>query len=813
MSEPISQQAGEKVRWRLRLTGTVQGVGFRPFVFRLASELGLAGWVANTPAGAEIEIEGPRAFLEEFAKRLRAELPPLASILSCEREILAPEGATAFSIRTSETQGTPTALVLPDVATCADCLRELKDPQDRRYRYPFINCTNCGPRYSIILALPYDRPNTTMSEFLMCPACRAEYEDPRHRRFHAQPNACPVCGPHLRLLDTQGQELAQRDEALLRAADALLAGQIIALKGIGGFQLLVDATNEAAVRRLRQRKRREEKPFALMAPSIDVVRKLCLCTPVEEALLRSPEAPIVILERAPSADSVVAPSVAPGNPSLGFMLPYSPLHYLFLEMVQRPIVATSGNLTDEPICTSTSEALERLAGVADLFLTHNRPIARYVDDSVVRVLAGRPVVLRRARGYAPLPVARLPRPRSGVVAFGAHLKNTIALAVDRNIVLSQHIGDLDTEPALRAHERTVNALAELYSVTLTHAVCDAHPDYASTLVAERFLQPTQDFPRSTHPPRRAEGESTKIALTRVPHHAAHIFAAMAEHGLWEDDVLGVAWDGTGLGLDNTIWGSEFLDVRMGWFRRRAHLRPFRALGGDKAMREPRRSALALLAELWDPQAARAWYERKHPHAFSDNELTILERMLVTGFYAPWTCGAGRLFDAVASLLGVRHRCSFEGQAAMELEWLALKTSERRGYPFVWRERSVPVAEAEWSVHPHQRQSHAVTLSVFDWEPMILGILEDCQRGERLERIAARFHATLSESIVQMARKVSCKNVVCAGGCFQNRLLTELVVSRLEQEGYRVFIPEKIPPNDGSIAVGQIAAVAYRMPEE
>jgi hydrogenase maturation protein HypF len=779
----------------MRVGGTVQGVGFRPFVYRLAGELRLAGSVANTLAGAEIEIEGTPAQIEEFRQRLFAELPPLATIQSCEVEELPPLGAAGFSIHTSDTEGTASALVLPDIATCPDCLREVFDPADRRYRYPFTNCTNCGPRYSIIRSLPYDRPNTTMARFEMCPECRAEYENPANRRFHAQPNACPVCGPRLRLLDAAGREVATGDDALRAAVDALAGGAIVALKGIGGFQLLVDATVNDAVRGLRARKRREEKPFAVMVPAIGQARQLCRLSTMEEQLLLAPEAPIVIAQRVAQTPSQIAPAVAPDNPALGLMLPYSPLHHLLMHEFARPVVATSGNLTDEPICTSTREALERLHGVADFFLTHNRPIERYVDDSVVRMIAGRPVVLRRARGYAPLPVARLERCATGIIATGPHLKNTVAIGVDRNIVLSQHIGDLDSEPAIRAHEKTAAALLDLYGVEVSHVACDTHPDYASGRTAERLA-------------------GAGAPLLRVPHHYAHVLAAMAEHDLLREEVLGIAWDGTGYGLDGTVWGSEFLRADCRGFRRLGHLQAFRIPGGDRAMREPRRSALGVLAGLLDPTSAAQWYRAHRPQAFRAGELDVLVQMLTSGLNSPWTCGAGRLFDAVAALLGLRQTCSFEGQAAMELEWLAAGASDFAPYPLAWTVRDVPAREAWWSASQQAGAQDALsTLSVLDWSPLIRAVLDDQHAGIPPATIAARFHASLAEGIVEFARRAAIPVVVCSGGCFQNSLLTGFAVRRLEEEGFRVFIPEKVPPNDGGIAVGQVVAAACRAAEE
>lgn len=784
-------------RLRLKVAGNVQGVGFRPHVYRIARQLGLAGWVANTPEGADIEIEGPSSAVTAFEHRFRSELPPLASVTSCERVELAPTGQRDFVIRTSASEGQPLALVLPDIATCSACRQEIFDPHDRRYRYPFTNCTNCGPRYTIIRRLPYDRANTTMAHFEMCSRCRAEYENPADRRFHAQPNACPHCGPQLAWLDARGRQLARGEDALQHALKTLSQGGIVALKGIGGFQLLVDAADDAAVRRLRTRKRREEKPFALMVPSLRQAYALCRVSALERELLESPQSPIVLLERRDVPELTVASSVAPGNPSLGLMVPYSPIHHLLMHDFARPIVATSGNMSDEPICTRTRDALTRLAGIADGFLTHDRPIERYVDDSVVRVVAGRVVILRRARGYAPQPVARLdecpPHART-IIAFGSHLKNTIAVTVGPHIVLSQHIGDLDTEPAVEAHDTTARALLDLYRVAPERIACDLHPDYASTRSAERWAR-------------------ARAPLVPVPHHFAHIAAVMAEHELGHEPVLGVAWDGTGLGLDGTIWGGEFLRARRAGFERLGHFRWFRALGGDRAMREPRRSALAVLAEILGPDEAQKWFDAHAPESFAPREKPLLRRMLQAGTNSPWTTSAGRLFDAVAALLRLRTVATYEGQAAMALEWCAATcTVHPEPYPIGWRQRLAPTREAQWPWEPAV-DSSPHPIAVFDWEPMVRAILEDLNSGRPPALIAARFHVTLAEVVVQAALRAAHRTVVLAGGCFQNRLLTERCVSRLEQEGYVPVIAERVPPNDGGLAVGQIVAAAHSQVEE
>ena len=527
-----------RARERIAVTGTVQGVGFRPFVWREASARGLAGHVVNTPEGVTMEVEGPTEAIDGLVAALGTPPPP-AAVVTVRREALPPTGEAGFAIRDSALTGSRSAAVLPDLATCEECFSEISDPANRRYRYPFTNCTHCGPRYSIITDLPYDRARTTMRRFTMCPQCQAEYEDPADRRFHAEPNACPVCGPQLKLWDGEGQELAVRDDALKAAAAALSEGKIVAVKGLGGFHLMADALNEDAVRALRQRKHREEKPFAVMFASLDALKQAAEPSDVEVAVLTSRERPIVLIRK---RAGVLAESVAPGNPLTGAMLPYTPLHHLLLAELGLPVVATSGNRSDEPICTDEREALARLAGIADLFLVHDRPIERPVDDSVVRVIAGKPTVFRRARGLAPAVAARGVAP--GILAVGGHLKTTVALSTAAGVVLGQHLGDLDTAEARDAYDRGIADIQRLHDARPTLIAHDLHPDYHSTRVAEGLAAP-------------------KFA---IQHHVAHIAACMAEHGL-EPPVLGVSWDGTGYGSDGTVWGGEFLLVTSdGWKR-------------------------------------------------------------------------------------------------------------------------------------------------------------------------------------------------------------------------------------------------------
>jgi hydrogenase maturation protein HypF len=855
-------ELGLSARLKLTVRGAVQGVGFRPFIYRLATSAGLTGWVNNSAQGVFIEVEGPRAALETFLLRLESEKPPRSSIQSLEASWLDPVGYAAFEIRPSEPGGAKTALVLPDIATCPDCLAEIFDPHNRRYGYPFTNCTNCGPRFSIIESLPYDRANTSMKRFSMCPECQAEYNDPLDRRFHAQPNACPVCGPYIELWDRKGKtspnqprESAHSREALSAAAEAIRQGKIVAVKGLGGFHLMVAAHNDDAVRRLRKLKHREEKPFALMFPSLASVKASCEVSPLEERLLRSPESPIVLLHvhasRITHHAPPLSPFLAPGNPYLGVMLPYTPLHHLLMSALGLPVVATSGNLSDEPICTDEHEAHERLGGIADLLLVHNRPIVRHVDDSIARVMMGRELVLRRARGYAPLPISLPPSIGNrqsaignSVLAVGAHLKNTVALSVGRQVFISQHIGDLETAQSFDAFRRVIADFQNLYDSRPTLIAADAHPDYLSTQYAHDLIS-RGSRPKSVSPKQVAQTSQSAVSqvskpaqcdcpaiprspdtdvcdtagletcamrgqqarkealspaprpsslapqLILVQHHIAHVLSCMAENEL-EPPALGVSWDGTGYGLDGTVWGGEFFLVTETSCDRVAHLRPFRLPGGDAAVKEPRRTALGLLYEMFG-EAAFAKTNLAPLQASSPSELGPLKTMLARRFNSPQTSSAGRLFDAVASLVGLRQQVRYEGQAAMELEF-ALEAAE-------------PTSEAyDFSILPlhASRITHHPPL-LLDWSPMVEALLSDLDHRVPIPLISARFHNALAEAIVAVAKQVGQPRVVLSGGCFQNRYLTERTVQRLQEEGLRPYWHQRIPPNDGGISLGQVIA--------
>jgi len=747
----------EATRLKVYVRGAVQGVGFRPTVYRLATSLRLRGFVSNAPAGVEIDVEGEPTDVDAFVPALLANRPPRSVIQGLETRRLDPAGYDGFVVRETTMIGAATTLVLPDIAICDDCLGEMNDPRDRRHRYPFINCTNCGPRFTIIQSLPYDRERTTMARFTMCARCQSEYDDPADRRFHAQPNACAECGPRLSWRDASGAVLGGGDEALRAAMAALRDGRIVAVKGIGGFHLMCDARSEAVVRDLRRRKRREEKPFAIMAADIEAARLLCEINPAEELLLRSPESPIVLLRR--REDSGLATSVAPGNPFLGLILPYAPLQHLLMSLLGFPVVATSGNLSDEPIVTDDDEAVTRLRGIADFFLGHNRPIARYADDSIARLVAGRPMLLRRARGYAPLPLSHVDSAHS-ILAVGAHLKSTIGFAVAGQLILSPHLGDLETPEALAGFEDAIADLPGLYGFQADTIAHDLHPDYASSQFAE--AQPA--------------------VSVGVQHHVAHALACMADNEL-EGELLAVAWDGAGLGTDGTVWGGEFFRMRDTAFERVAHLRTFPLPGGDAAAREPRRSALGLLHEtrgdviFEDARLGQCL-------GFTQIEFALLRGMLQTGASVARTSSAGRLFDGVAALLGLRQRSGFEGQAAMELEFAADGTDAAAPYAF------------------------AVDGASVDWAPMVEAIDADRAAGTPVAVIARRFHETLAAMIVSVAQREGLDRVCLTGGCFQNLRLAEGAIARLRAAGFKPYWHQRVPPNDGGIALGQLVAAAH-----
>jgi hydrogenase maturation protein HypF len=758
-------------RLRMEVRGAVQGVGFRPFVYRLASELGLNGWISNGAEGVLVEVEGPGESLWSFALRLRGELPPHAAIHEIRESWLDPVGLPRFEIRGSAIGGKRSALMQPDLATCPRCRDELFDAENRRHGYPFTNCTDCGPRFSIIRTLPYDRPNTSMAGFRLCGDCAAEYRDPADRRFHAQPNACPVCGPRLAVWDMEGAPLERGSaaDAIATVVDALGQGLVVAVKSLGGFHLMADARSEVAVNRLRARKGRPTKPLAVMVAGADALRRICEVTPEAEALLESPRGPIVLLPRL--EDAGIARAVAPGSTILGVMLPPTPLHHLLAVAAGYPLVATSGNLSEEPICTDEREAVLRLGGIADLFLVHDRPIVRHVDDSVAQMVLGEPYLVRRARGYAPLPV-RLKEPAPTILALGGHLKSTVALAIDHDVFLSQHIGDLDGAQAIDTFDRVVRDLLCLYEAEPCAIAHDLHPDYASTQWAEATLGHFAGAPRLA-----------------VQHHHAHLVSCLAENRVTAP-ALGVVWDGSGLGPDGTIWGGEFLVGDAFDYRRVASLLPFRLPGGDVAAREPFRVALAL---AWEALGEDALDDDELPalRALPHSAPRIFATMIRQGIQSPVTTSVGRLFDGVAALAGLRQTITYEGEAAILLEQVA-DPVERGAYEIAF----VPgVGDGPMRL---------------DWRGMIGEIRDELRDGTPLPLVSARFHNALVQAIVSVAMLVGEERVALSGGVFQNRLLVERTAAALRRAGLEVLLHRQVPPNDGGLCLGQVAVAAARL---
>ncbi len=761
----------------IHITGVVQGVGFRPFVYGLARRYDLHGWVCNTSAGVDIEVDGPGEVLDRFVAALSHETPPLARIDSIEVSDIARNGFTLFEIRHSVARPDDFLPISPDIALCDDCRRELSDPSDRRYRYSFINCTNCGPRFTIIKDIPYDRPYTTMADFVMCEDCAKEYADPLNRRFHAQPVACPQCGPEVWLVDkeTSGQENdAPRttDRAIEVAQNLLASRHIIAIKGLGGFHLACDATNDEAVLKLRERKGRVDKPFALMAPSLEAIEQFCEVTPQERTLLESKERPIVLLKK--RASSLISQYVAPGQTTLGIMLPYTPLHELLLveqgqdAVLPNVLVMTSGNFSEEPIATDNGEALQRLAPLADAFLLHNRDIHVRCDDSVVRVFEGQELPIRRSRGYAPYPV-KLPFTVPTILAAGAELKNTFCLTRENYAFLSHHIGDMENYETLRSFEDGVAHFERLFRIRPEVIAYDLHPNYMATRYASE----------------RAERE--RLKSIGVQHHHAHIAACMAEHGLdGARPVIGVAFDGTGYGTDGAIWGGEFLIADYRGFQRAAHLAYVPLPGGDAAAREPYRTALSYLHYAgveWDTDLAPV-------QAADVTTRHVIYKQIEMGLNAPLTSSMGRLFDAVASICGVRQTANYEGQAAIELEACA-DPLERRDYAFEIVER-----HGAWQVDP---------------TAVITAVAAQARSGVPLPTIAARFHNGVADLIVNLCQRLRAEfglsEVALSGGVFQNMFLLKRTLDRLRLADFTVYVHHLVPPNDGGLALGQAVIAA------
>jgi hydrogenase maturation protein HypF len=753
------------------ITGRVQGVGFRPAVYRLAGALGLTGTVRNDTRGVAIELQGDDSRIDEFVRRLQSgpDTPPLARIHTCERVDIEPvEGETAFVIERSLSEGTALSQVTADIAVCRDCLAEMSDPEDFRYRYPFINCTNCGPRYSIVKTIPYDRPNTTMAAFQMCARCAGQYRDPADRRFHAQPVACPRCGPKIRLTDPAGGILVTgSDEVIAETARLLHAGKIVAIKGIGGFHLACDALNDEAVLTLRRRKRRDHKPFALMARTVQDVRKYAVVDPAAEEALVSPQSPIVLLPKRP--DSTIAPSVAEGVGTFGVMLCYAPLHHLLFAEGLDVLVMTSANWSDEPLICRNELALERLGHVADAFLMHDREIFRQVDDSIVHFAAGEQVLLRRARGYVPTPILMAEPSPQQILATGADLKNTFCLVKQNQLILSEHIGDLEDAEVYHHYVGSIRHLAGLFEVEPQVVACDLHPGYLSAQYAKSL---------------------SGLKLIRIQHHWAHIASVLAEHGR-AGPVIGIACDGTGYGTDGAIWGGECMIASLTGFERFGHLAYYPLPGGDKASKEAIRPALSLLKGAYGEKFALEEFlwllQRIEP---DEARLAFIVEQIEKRVNTVNTSSLGRVFDAVAALLGLGNYNHFDAQLPMALE-AAVGAGVEDSYEFDLRQDARPLQ--------------------LDLRRMLKGVVEDLRSDKTAAPISAKFHNTLAEALLALARaareSTKLEVVALSGGVFCNRFLTDRLVRRLKQNGFAVFLNRDVPSNDGGIALGQAAIAA------
>jgi len=743
-------------RAEIGITGIVQGIGFRPFIYNLAKSHAIRGWVLNNEKGVSIDAEGDDRSLDRFIQDIPRLAPSLSRIESFEVTYLPPFGYRSFEIRTSEEAQEKFVLISPDVATCDQCLSELFSPTNFRYHYPFINCTLCGPRYTIIKDIPYDRHKTTMAPFTMCPVCQKEYEDPGDRRFHAQPNACPACGPSLELIDRHRERVSGDPVEVL--LDLLEKGKIIAIKGIGGFHLACDATNDDAVSSLRSRKFREDKPFAVMCRDIEEVKKHCEMDEEEERLLLGVARPIVILKR--KKGSTIAPSVAPYQNTLGVMLPYSPLHHLLFHGSLASLVMTSGNVSDEPIAYRSDEAIGRLSGIADYFLFHNREIHMRCDDSVTRVFEGRPYILRRSRGYVPFPV-KVSFPLEMILACGGELKNTFCLTRGQYAFLSHHIGDLENLETLSSFEEGIEHFKRLFYIEPKAVVYDLHPDYLST----KYALSLSDLPR-----------------VGVQHHHAHVASCMVENGI-DGEVIGVALDGTGYGTDGTVWGGEFLKASMRDFSRMAHLRPVPMPGGSKAIKEPWRMAMIYLLEAFGGEGEDLkidFMKRIDPQKWA-----ILRRMIERKMNTPLTSSMGRFFDAISAVLSIRHEVHYEGQAAIELEMIADQEVTEE-YPFSIRRDERPM--------------------VIDPSETVRALVRDLVEGISTSIISGKFHRTIASLIVETCQAIrsaeGLNRVVLSGGVFQNMFLLSLAVMGLKRAGFDVYTHHLVPTNDGGISLGQ-----------
>ncbi|NPA52733.1 MAG: carbamoyltransferase HypF [Aquificae bacterium] len=737
---------------KLHLTGAVQGVGFRPFVYNLAKRLDLKGYVINDTHGVIIEIQGEEKNINQFLIALQTEKPPLAHIFSQEIEELPITEFQDFEIKKSKVVGKKEVFILPDISTCDECIKELTDPKNRRYRYPFINCTNCGPRFTIIEKLPYDRPNTTMKKFKMCPDCQKEYKNPKDRRFHAQPNACPVCGPHISLYTSDKKLLTEKEEALQKTIELLKKDKILAVKGIGGFHLVCDATSDKAINTLRERKKRGEKPFAVMFKNINQIKKYANITDFEEAVILSPERPIVIVKKKPNTD--LSKGVAPHLDRIGVFLPYSPLHYLLLNGYGKPLVMTSANLSDEPMVKDNEEAFKNLSIFTDYILTHNRDIKIRADDSVIQIIDKKISFVRRSRGYAPLPIKLPFKLNKRVLAVGGHQKNSIAIAFEDKAFLSQHIGDLETLNACNNFEEVIYSFLELYEFEPEIVVSDLHPRYYSTKWAKTF------------------SKEKSIPLVQLQHHYTHALSLMAENQIKKEKVFSVCWDGTGYGTDGNLWGGEFLLADYKDFERAFYFDYFHLLGGEKAVKEPRRVALSILFDIFGQDIP----DVPTKEAFEKSQIELLYKAYKKGLNAPLSSSVGRLFDGVASILGLRQFLSYEGQSGMIIEGL-YDWTVKEYYPFKIKNK------------------------VIIWQPIFIALLED---KSDIKTKISKFINTLAQIVISAYKqKTNGEKLGLSGGVFQNRVLTEKVIQLAEKEKIQVLVHKKVPPNDGGLSLGQV----------
>lgn len=764
MSEAVAVQAR-----RIHVKGIVQGVGFRPFIYQLAQKNSLTGWVSNTSGDVTIEIEGAADSLERFASGLRVNAPPQARIESVTESEVPPRGFDRFEIRESLVRENEYQLISPDLATCPTCRKEIFDPEDRRYRYPFTNCTNCGPRFTIIEDIPYDRPLTTMHNFTMCPDCQREYDEPTDRRFHAQPNACPVCGPKLKLVNPDGSSVPGSDP--VRDAGRLIReGSILAIKGLGGFLLACDATSNNAVNRLRERKKRPAKPFAIMLRDVEEAKRYCRIEEREIEALTSPASPIVLVKK--REDAGLSPAVAPGLRHLGVMLPYTPLHYLLMDEAGLPLVMTSGNLSEEPIAKDNEEALSRLAKIADFFLLHDRDIRSRYDDSVATVEQNEVRIVRRARGYAPYPI-QLPFQSKPVLACGPEMKNSVCLTRDHHAFVSQHIGDMENLDTLEHFENTIELYKKLFRIHPQVIACDLHPDYLSTRWAEE------------------EAERYNLPLVRVQHHHAHIASCMAENGV-QEPVIGIAMDGTGYGTDGHIWGCEFMVCDYKGFERKAHLEYLPLPGGEAAIRKPYRIGVGYLYALLGNEGLRQdWPGLRDT---DESEIELIKKQVDRSLNTPLTSSCGRLFDAVSALLGIRREIDYDGQAAIELEEAAGDYCTEVRYPY-----QVEIQDG---------------IRVIKIKEILESIGSDIRQGKKIQEIAARFHNTMTDIIIELcleiAEETGVKQAAISGGVFQNRRILNQTVERLRMRGLTPWLHRQVPCNDGCISLGQAVIANFEV---